>query len=164
MRSEEKKKEKRRGGGREGLLRKQNSRPETHTETQNRTGTHTPTEKHANTQALLTSRAPLPRAQPCPALPRAARLRPVTAQLPVLSQQFRRPVASGNPLTGPQFPHLSHEETPQAHFTRLAGRMRSPLCKKPGEARGHREAPLLRSSPPSAGLCLWPVPSQVRPG
>lgn len=63
MRNKKKKKEKRRGGGREGLLRKQNSRPETHTETQKRTGTPMPTERHANTQgclSLLTSQPLFP--------------------------------------------------------------------------------------------------------
>lgn len=35
------------------MLRKQNNRPETHTETQKHTGMHMPTERHANTQDCL---------------------------------------------------------------------------------------------------------------
>lgn len=60
MRNKEKKKEKRSGGGREGLLRKQNSRWETHTETQKRTGTLTPTERHARTYTRSPSSPPAP--------------------------------------------------------------------------------------------------------
>lgn len=63
MRNKEKKKEKRSGGGREGLLRKQNSHWETHTETQKRTGAHMPTERHAR---IYTRSPPSP---PAPLFP-----------------------------------------------------------------------------------------------
>lgn len=123
MRNKKEKKEKRRGGGREGLLRKQNSRLETHRETQKLTGTPMPTERHANTQrclSLLTSQSLFPVSTlPWPSLARwdhrhrnlvffpmsrAARLSKASyspASNSVLAIQEL--CASGNPLSGPGF-------------------------------------------------------------
>lgn len=133
--------------------------------TQKRTGTHTPTERHANTHSSPSSHfVPLfPVLSPTLSqlgqvrqkhknlaflpVPRASRLRPTTAQLLI---QFIF-VALGDPLPGPQFPHMSQEETPQTHFTRMVERIRRSLCRSQW------------SSLPSAGSCLWPVPSQPKP-
>lgn len=147
-------------GAGKALLRKPNSLRETHTETQKRTGTHTPTERHANTHGSpsLHPAALFPLLNPALAqpsqvrhkhrklafrlVPRAARLRPSTAQLPLQSSS----VALHNPLAGPQFPRLSDEETPQAHFTRLLERICSPLRRSQQSPRAPR-GPLCSGAP-----------------
>lgn len=64
-------------------------------------------------------------------------------------------MVSGNPLAGPRFPHLSHEETPQAHFARLVGRIRSPLCKKAVKHVG-TERPLCSGALHPTQACALP--------
>lgn len=125
------------------MLRKQNSRWETHT--QKHTGTHTPTKRHTNTHSSP-SWQPVPffpAPSLTPAQPAQVRHRHINQSFlssaqgcqaedeaqPSLQSQLGNSRALwpwANPLSGSQFPYLLHEENPQAHFIRLLGKNQGP--------------------------------------